>query len=455
MYAAKGMWRRGITTVPIVVLLCIAMVGPNALQARHPQTVDARQAPSGSLDQALLKRYCISCHNDKLKTSGLTLEPVDVTRVQDHAEVLEKVLQKVRMGQMPPAGRPRPDDTELRRFVSGLEGALDRAAVGTPNPGRVAPRRLNRAEYVHVIRDWLALDINGEELLPTDLAGFGFDNNADALTITPGLMARYMSAATKISRMAVGSRSNRPGTQVYHVPLGALQNARMGEDLPFATRGGLAARHTFPLDGEYTFKLRLTRDPTVLTILGIEEDEHQIELRVDHALVKQFHIGGQVKGQDPGTLVAPTDDDVAGRQIHDYRMTADKDLEFRTPVKAGTRLVAAAFTDRLPSALEASGRRSGSVGLDTLQISGPFDGRVPADTPSRQRIFVCTPTGSRAEEPCARTIIDRLVRRAYRRPATEQEIKSLLDVYRGGRDDSGDFDAGIELVLEALLSSPK
>jgi len=443
---------RGMIVALAATLLCIAMGDVETLPARLA-AAPARQASPAS-DQALLKQYCLSCHNDQLKTGGLTLQSLDLTRVHDSAEVLEKILKKVRMGQMPPAGRPRPDEATLRAFVNTLETALDLAAAATPNPGYVAPRRLNRAEYVHVIHDWLALDINGEELLPSDMAGFGFDNNADALTITPALMSRYMSAATKISRMAVGSRSNQPGTQVYRVPLGSRQTARMGEDLPFATRGGLAARHAFPLDGEYVFKLRLNRDPTVLTILGIEEDEHQIELRVDHALVTQFRIGGRVKGQDPGTLVAPTDDDVEGRRIHDYRMTADNDLEFRAHIKAGTRLVAAAFTERHPSALEGRGRRSAGAGLDTLQISGPFEGRAPTDTPSRQQIFICRPRDTRTEEACARRIIDRLVRRAYRRPAAESEVESLINVYQAGRD-GGDFDAGIELVLEALLSSPK
>ena len=354
---------------------------------------------------------------------------------------------------MPPTGLPRPDERALRQFVSALEAALDRAAAAAPDPGRVSPRRLNRAEYVNVIRDWLALDVNGAELLPSDMAGFGFDNNADALTVTPGLMARYMAAATKISRIAVGSANNRPAAHVYRVPTGSLQDARMGEDLPFATQGGLAVRHTFALDGEYVFKLRLNRDSTVQTILGIEEDEHQIELRLDHALLTLFRVGGKVKGQDPGTLVAPTDDDVEGHRIHDYRLNADRDLELRVPVKAGTRLVAAAFSQVLPSALDGAGRRNG-VGLDTLQISGPFNASPPEDTPSRRRIFVCRPTSTRGEEACARKIIDGLSRRAYRKPVTAADVEPLLEVYRAGRT-AKDFDAGIELALEALLSSPR
>jgi mono/diheme cytochrome c family protein len=442
-------------TVALTAAMCIAAADPNPLQARRAQTHAAPRVATVSPHQAVLQQYCISCHNDKLKTGGLTLDAVDLTRVDLHGEVLEKIVRKLRSGQMPPEGRPRPDSATLDDFVATLEAALDRAALATPRPGRVGPRRLNRTEYVNVIHDWLALDINGAEMLPSDMAGFGFDNNADALTITPGLMARYMSAATKISRMAVGSASNRPATKVYKVPFGSLQNARMGEDLPFGTRGGLAVRHTFPLDGEYVFKLRLKRDPTVQTILGIEEDEYRIELRLDHTLVNTFRIGGQVKGPDPGTLVAPTDDDIEGQRVHAYRMTADNELEFRAVVTSGSRLVSAAFSDLLPSALESGSRRRDSgPGLDSIQISGPFSGRAPEDTPSRRRIFVCRPTSGRDEESCARRVISTLARRAYRRPATEQDFKLLLDVFRAGRTEA-DFDTGIELVLEAILSSPK
>ena len=418
--------------------------------AASPQATAGAPVP----DRALLDKYCVTCHSDRLKTGGLTLEKVDVTDVRGNADVLEKIVRKLRTGQMPPMGRPRPDEPAIDAFAGSMEAALDRAAAQTPNAGRVASHRLNRIEYVNAIHDMLALDINGTELLPGDMAGFGFDNNADVLAITPGLMSRYISAATKISRLAVGSPDNRPIMQVYKLGF-ERRDARAGEELPFATHGGLAVHHVFPLDGEYVFTIKLKRNGTVSSIDGIEEDEHQIEVRVDHALVKRFTIGGKFPGPDPGILIAPPDDDLAGRQVHDYRVNADKGLEVRLPIKAGERLVSVAFTDSAPSALENSrAARSGLPGVDMLYVGGPFNGSTPQDTPSRQAIFTCHPRSSSEEEPCARKIISALEKRAYRRPVTERDVEPLMAIYKEGRA-AGNFDAGIERSIEALLSSPK
>jgi hypothetical protein len=422
--------------------------------ARQAAASARTMAPTPVPDRALLDKYCITCHNDKLKTGGLTLEQVDVDDVRGNADLLEKIVRKLRTGQMPPMGRPRPDDSTIDAFAGSMEAALDRAAALTPNAGRVASHRLNRIEYVNAIHDMLALDINGTELLPGDMAGFGFDNNADVLAITPGLMARYISAATKISRLAVGSPDNRPIMQVYKLGF-ERRDARAGEELPFATHGGLAVHHVFPLDGEYVFTIRLKRNGTVSSIDGIEEDEHQIEVRIDHALVKRFTIGGKFPGPDPGILIAPPDDDLAGRQVHDYRVNADKALEVRLPIKAGERLVSVAFTDSAPSALEnPRAARSGLPGVDMLYVGGPFNGSIPQDTPSRRAIFICRPRPGVEEESCARKIISGLEMRAYRRPVTERDIEPLMAIYREGRA-SGNFDSGIERSIEALLSSPK
>ena len=420
-------------------------------------TAVGRPAMAQTPDRALVDKYCVTCHNQKLKTGGLTLDQVDIADAKGNSEVLEKVVRKLRSRQMPPDAMPRPDQATLDRFAASLEAELDAAAKANPNPGRVASHRLNREEYVNAIHDLLALDINGAELLPGDMAGFGFDNNADVLSITPGLLARYMSAATKISRVAMGSADNRPMMQLYKVEIGSRQNARMDEDMPFASHGGLAVHHTFPLDGEYVFKLRLKRNATVGTIEGIEEDVSQIELRVDHGLVKRFRIGGEFKGPDPGVLIAVPEDDAEGAKVHNYRLNADKELEVRIPVKAGTRLVAAAFTDSLP-APGTSNRRRGlvedsDIGIDTMEISGPFNGKTPQDTPSRDKILVCHPKGAQDEDACARKIVSALTRRAYRRPVTEADLDPLLRIYKEGRAD-GNFDSGIERALEALLSSP-
>ena len=409
----------------------------------------AEAAPAGTPSRALLDRYCVTCHNERLKTAGLTLDTVDVEQAAAHAEVLEKVVRKLRAGQMPPAGRPRPDAAEIDAFAAALETALDRESAAAPNPGRVASRRMNRVEYVNAVRDLLALEIDGAELLPSDMAGFGFDNNADVLAMTPALMSRYIAAATKISRAAVGSPDNRPMRQVYSLGF-EQQDARMNEDMPFATHGGLAARHLFPLDGEYVFAVRLKRNQTVETINGIEEDEHEIELRVDHALVTRWRIGGRFPGPNPGVLIAVPEDDVEGQRLHEYRMTADDALEIRTNVKAGQRLVSVSFTDSAPSP---HGLR-GKPGIDQVFISGPFNGKTPDDTASRRRIFTCRPAGAADEEPCAREIIATLARRAYRRPVSGSDVDPLVAVYREGRADR-DFDAGIERALEALLSMPE
>ncbi len=439
--------------------LALAMLpGANAVaHAGSPETAPGgspaaeTQAPvSEQPSREIFDRHCVTCHNDRLRTADLMLDRLDVGDIAGNAETLEKVIRKLRSGQMPPEGRPRPDEAAVEAFVGALEAALDRVAAERPDPGRVASRRLNRLEYVNAIYDLLALEIDGETLLPSDMAGFGFDNNADVLSVTPALMDRYITAATKISRAAVGSPDNRPAMQVYKVGY-ERRDVRRSDDMPFATHGGLAVRHTFPLDGEYVFSIRLKRNATIETIDGIAEDEHQIEVRIDHELIRRFDIGGRFPGPDPGQLIAVPEDDIEGQRLHEYRMTADHELEVRVPVPAGTRLVTVGFTDSAPSPNMATDL----PGIDMLYVSGPFDGTVPDNTPSRQRIFTCRPESpeTAAEEACARQILGTLARRAYRRPVTDDDIDPLITVYREGRA-SRDFEAGIERALEALLAMP-
>jgi len=417
----------------------------------YPMVAWAGQSEAEALSRELLDRYCVTCHNQRLQTGGLSLDGLDLAQVGTNAPVLEKVVHKLRSGQMPPEGRPRPAPEVVDTFATSLERALDQVAEMSPNPGRVSSRRLNRVEYANVIEDLLGLEIDSEELLPSDMAGFGFDNNADVLSITPGLMARYITAATKISRAAVGSPDTRPVMQLYEVGF-ERRDVRAGEDLPFATHGGIAVRHHFPLDGEYVFAVRLKRNDTIETIDGIAENEHQIEIRLDHALMQRFPIGGMFPGPDPGMLIAVPEDDVEGQRLHEYRMTADNALELRVPVEAGTRLVSVAFTDSAPSP-----HPPGQLpGIDKVFISGPFNGTVPDDTPMRRRIFTCRPSDQQeqTEEACARDIVTTLARRAYRRPVTTNDVESLLGIYREGRSER-DFEFGIERMLEALLSMPQ
>ena len=239
--------------------LAAALSVPFPIDASSPESgggssvAQAQAPPPEPPSRELFDRYCVTCHNERLQTAGLMLDRLDVSQVHGNAETLEKVVRKLRSGQMPPEGRPRPDAETIDAFATALETALDYAAAADPDPGRVASRRLNRLEYVNAVRDLLDLEIDGEALLPSDMAGFGFDNNADVLSITPALMSRYIAAATKISRVAVGSPDNRPVMQVYKVGY-ERRDVRRNEDMPFATHGGLAVRHTFPLDGEYLFR---------------------------------------------------------------------------------------------------------------------------------------------------------------------------------------------------------
>ena len=451
-----------------MLLIVWALVG--VLAAGH-LTLQAETSPAASagagvqgttLDRSLLDRYCVTCHNERLLTGGLALDAIDLTQVSANAEVLEKVTRKLLAKQMPPAGRPRPEPAAVEAFASAIESALDRAASDAPNPGRVAVHRLNRLEYINVIEDLLALEID-PALLPVDDPGIGFDNNADVLSVTPSLMARYLLAAAKISRLAVGSPTIRPAVQVYTASEFAFQDVRMGEDFPFGTHGGLAVRHAFPVDGEYTFKLRLQRSGIGDTIRGLDK-EHEIQVRLDHGLVQRFTIGGQYPGYDPGLVTGIPEDDVENQRRNKYRLTADDNFEFRMPVKAGTRLVTASFTDRAPAVSELvplvpTSRRqwvftddAADPGIATIQISGPYEAATPEISPSRQRIFVCRPTGPHTTESCAREILGTLARRAYRRPVTDADVDELMRLYGAGSQE-GDFDAGIELALEGLLAS--
>ena len=422
------------------------------------------QAPPETPDRTLVDRYCITCHNARLRTSDLALDEVDLAQVATHAEELEKVVRKLRAGQMPPPGRPRPDGPTVAAFVSELETALDRAAAGAPNPGRIAVHRMTRVEYINAILDLLALEID-PSMLPVDDPGIGFDNNADILSVTPALMARYLSAATKISRLVIGNpEALRPSIQAYETSEFAFQEERMSEDMPFGTHGGIAVRHVFPLDGEYVFKMRLQRNNLGDTIRGLDE-EHEIQVRIDHGSAERLSVGGAYQGYDPGLVNAIPEDDLENQRLHTYRLTADDHLEFRMPVKAGPRLVTAAFTDRAPRASEgiplvpASRRRwifgddAAAPGIATLQIAGPYDGTVPEDTPSRRRIFRCRPANERETASCAREILSTLAGQAYRRPLADADVDELMRLFTVGSQDAS-FDQGIELALEGLLSSP-
>lgn len=432
----------------------IALFGVGFLRA-------SSQEPASPVPyRAVLNRYCVACHNEKLKTAGLMLDKADVENAGAIPAIWEKVIRKLRAGAMPPAGLPRPDAATYDSFASYLETAIDQAAAARPNPGRPASvHRLNRAEYSNAIRDLLATDVDAGSLLPADDAGYGFDNIGDALSVSPMLLERYMSAARKISRLALGDASQRPAAVSYDLPRLLLQDDRMSEDLPFGSRGGIAIRHRFPMDGEYTVKIVLARTSREY-VRGIAE-RHEIEVRLDGAVVRQFTFGGEHKAKS-GPLY--TSANIIGDPAQEeYEHTADAGLEFRIPVHAGTRLLGVVFPKEtvepeglvLPpeSGFDIARNKGGDPAVGSVIINGPYEIKGPGDTASRRKIFVCYPRGVKDEDICAKKILSTLSARAYRRPVTEADVRMLLRYYQAGRKDAG-FEDGIAAALQMILVSP-
>ena len=443
------------------------------------QQTGADPGATADSSRALLDRYCVTCHNQgivsrpadpdeslittQLRQIGLTLDTEDVSNVAANPELWEKVVRKLRVGAMPPQPRSRPDKATYDGFRAWLENELDRAAAANPNPGRTeAFHRLNQTEYRNVIRDMLDLEIDVAELIPADAPDqHGFDNNAGALSLSPALLERYVSASHKISRLALGRAPSGPAIATYDVPLNLIQNDRQSEDLPFGSRGGVAIRHSFPVDGEYQIKVRLQTN-YVGYIRGIDV-AHDIEIRVDGERVGQFTFGGEAPGR-------PAPISFAGNIRGDdewehYALHADDGLKVRIPVKAGPRVVGVTFPWELwePEgilqprqvgfALAVNDMPDTNPRVGVVEISGPFTVDGPGDTPSRRKLFTCQPTSGADEAACAREILSTLARRAYRRPVTDEDVATLLDFYEAGREEGG-FEDGIQYALERLLADP-
>ena len=408
------------------------------------QTAPSPETAVPSSYRAVLDRYCVTCHNDRLGTANLTLDAADFGHVGDDTEVWEKVIQKLRSGTMPPAGRPRPEPATYEAFAAWLETTIDEAAAAAPRPGRPTARRLNRTEYTNVIRDLLALEIDGRALLPADDMAYGFDNNADMLPVSSALLERYMSAAAKVSRLAVGDPSIRPSVTTYNVSRLQLQTGQASPDLPFGSRGGVTVPHLFPLDAEYVVTARLRgrrfREP------------HQLDIRLDGERIGTFTLGGRRRPASPGAT---------GRS-----RPSNEPLEVRLRVPAGSRQVGVTFVEkmvapegvgpaRLPvSSISYGGVRGAEARVEAIDIAGPYAVTGAGDTASRRRIFICEPDDdddAQEVEACATEILSALARRAYRRPATEADVQTLLEFYRSGRADVGTFDAGIQFALERVL----
>jgi hypothetical protein len=370
----------------------------------------------------VLKQYCFTCHNDRLKTGGLALDTLDIDKVGPDAETWEKVVLKLKTGLMPPAGNPRPDRAVLDGFAAALETRLDKALPPNANLTTPALHRLNRVEYANAIRDLLDLDIDVNALLPADGSSEGFDNIAEALAVSPSLVQGYVSAAMKISRQAVGDRTAIAQQVVYPAPAGLAQDKHI-DGLPLGTRGGMLFTHTFPLDAEY-----------------------------------EFTVGGG-GGPGPGGG-GGTDFTIDGEKVQ-----ATGGLrKLRIPVTAGPHQIGVALLDRsrgagvddIYSDFRTDAEFTPGGGVQSVTIVGPFNSKGPGETPSRKRVFVCKPAGAAEETPCARRILSTLARRAYRGPVTESEMTELMKFYQQGRaDEGGDFEIGIQQALARVLVAPR
>jgi hypothetical protein len=427
-------------------------------------TVSALSAQSSvSQNRALLDKYCVTCHNSKTKIGGLTLDTADLANVPANAETWEKVVRKLRTGAMPPLGMPKPEKPAVDGFVSWLESSIDRAATAHPNPGRPALHRLNRAEYGNAIRDLLALDIDSSALLPTDDASYGFDNVASVLGLSPALQERYIAAAGKISRLAVGDPATGPIVDTYRVRSDISQNDHI-EGLPLGTRGGVVIHHTFPLDAEYVIKVKLLKSTVDLLFGGNAEDE-TLEIAVNGERVKTLVVNPKKKDEpNADSKVANGGFDPAAATKLSMSQPPDS-LEARLFVKAGPQTVTVAFLKKtlapVEDLLEPFERStidpSDPKGLPhvlAVSIGGPFEAKGSGDTPSRRRIFSCHPANASEEIPCARKIIATLARRAYREPVSDSDLETLLGFYQEGRN-RGNFDNGIEMALRRMLASPQ
>ncbi|MDH3546288.1 MAG: DUF1587 domain-containing protein, partial [Gammaproteobacteria bacterium] len=451
------------TVRSVVFGIAVLLIGLNAARAEPPPTgVDDPAAHYRSL----LDRYCVTCHNEVLKTAGMILETANVADVGEAPEVWERVITKLSLSAMPPVGIPHPDESFYDGFLDYLQTELDQAAHEQPNPGRSTVHRLNRTEYANAIHDLLAVEIDVAALLPPDNVGEGFDNIAEVLAVSPLLMEQYLFAAGRISNLAVGPRSMQPASETYAVSDAFRQQQRMGEELPFGSRGGTVVKHRFPLDGEYTVDIRLQRNIEGY-IRGIR-DEHILDVRLDHERIGTLNVGGEVHGPSGPTFTINQVVQYAGDADQvGYEFTADENLQIRFNAEAGTHLVGVTFADdnAKPTGIltpeltlpDIESYKGGVATVASVTITGPYEPRGPGVTASRNKIFVCHPPADalpEEEERCARTILAGLGRQAYRRPVTDADVDNLLGLYREGRSGE-DFEGGIGLALQGILAGPE
>ena len=444
--------RIGSVRAEVVLSACAVLVSVGTTSwGASGQQDEAERGASAATHRQLLNRYCVTCHNQRLRTADFALDSpdADLTNVGEHAELWEKVVRKLRAGSMPPSSRPRPDQAAYDDFRYWLETSLDQAAAAQPDPGRTETlHRLSRTEYHNVVRDLLDLEVDVSELLPADDTSYGFDNIAGVLGVSPTLMERYLSAARKISRLAVASPVPSAVAETFRMPSDLGQDDRV-DGLPFGTRGGTAVSFNFPEDADYVIE--------VIPDGALRRDAHDLEIAIDGERVELFSVGTTPDPDTPRGLYLPV----------------TQPLRVRLPVKAGPRTVSVAFlkkTSAEPEGLRKlylrpfTGEGSGGDSryqpyVNSVTISGPFEARGARpvdDTPSRLRIFECRPDGDAATDEqtaCARDILSGLARRAFRRPVTDEDVDRLMTFYETGRAQG--FDAGIEFALRRLLVSPE
>jgi hypothetical protein len=404
-------------------------------------TLLAQNSPSAAGHRATLEKYCIGCHRSPTPNAGLHLDTFDTANFETNGVTWEKLARKLRNREMPPVGMPRPDAATYDALVRYIETGRDRLAETKPNPGRPTLHRLNRTEYGNAVRDLLALEIDVAELLPADDIGYGFDNIGDVLQVSPVLMERYLSAARKIGRAAVGDTAIPVSYQTYTVPHGLIQIDRLSEAAPVGSRGGTIVRHVFPVDGDYEISVSLQRSRDE-AYLGLER-ERKLDLRLDDQRLKLFTIAANAKKVVLGGGTPP-----------------DAHLRVRVPVKAGTRELAATFLkDTLVKEGIIERVRDDVVqtyfeGVGSITVAGPFNVQGPGETVTRNRIFVCHPSRPAEEQACATKILSNLAHRAYRRPVGADDMTQLLALYKGGAQNGG-FESGVRLALQKILVSPE
>jgi hypothetical protein len=426
----------GLLTGSSIVLTLNAQQRPSAYSARTT-------ASTSSPHLALVDEYCVTCHDEFEKKGGLALDAVSLEDVSRHPDIWEKVVRKLRARQMPPVGRKeRPDEAMYGSVIGYLESTLDRAAAATPNPGRTATlRRLTRTEYQHAVRDLLAVDVDVTSLLPADDASYGFDN-VTVGDLSPTLLDRYISAAEKISRLAVGRPSRSPGGETIRMPPDLTQEDHI-EGLPIGTRGGALVHYTFPMDGEYEIQVRLMRDRDE-HMEGLTEP-HDVELLLDKSRLQVFTVKPPQREPDHATV--------------------DQHLKMRITVAAGPHEVGVAFLKK-PSLLLETARQPYQAHFNyyrhprvqpavySVSIFGPYGAATTGDSPSRRRILGSQSGRSAQDDRTAATILSTLMRRAYRRPVTAADLQGPLALYKKGCADGG-FDAGIELAVAGILVNPQ